>query len=49
MSNRNLQVFKKFQYGPRSILVPGDYFRAIPPRVADRPAAPLPRVLLVLP
>jgi hypothetical protein len=26
MSSRNLQVFKEYRYGPRSVLVPGDRF-----------------------
>ena len=28
MANRSLQVFDHFRYGPRSVLVPGDRFRA---------------------
>ena len=28
MANRSLQVFDQYRYGPRSVLVPGDRFRA---------------------
>ena len=28
MSRRSLQVFDQYRYGPRSVLVPGDRFRA---------------------
>jgi hypothetical protein len=28
MSRRSLQVFDEFRYGPRSVLTPGDQFRA---------------------